>query len=76
MLQLEKEENAANGSMDDLVLAIQNRNKNRADEAENFFDSLIEKYSKKASSKSTKRNASTSPAKSSSKGPRKSKKKT
>lgn len=33
---------------DDLALAILNRNKARAGEAENFFDSLIDKYAKKS----------------------------
>ncbi|KAI4497201.1 hypothetical protein M0802_007685 [Mischocyttarus mexicanus] len=46
MQQIEDEENAA---ANNLALAIQNRNRERADQANNFFDSLIDKYAKKAS---------------------------
>ncbi|KAL2715129.1 J domain-containing protein CG6693 [Vespula squamosa] len=45
MQKIEDEENAA---ANDLALAIQNRNRERADQANNFFDSLIDKYAKKA----------------------------
>ncbi|KYN39111.1 Chondroadherin [Trachymyrmex septentrionalis] len=45
MLKIENEENAATN---DLALVIQNRNKARANQAESFFDSLIDKYAKKA----------------------------
>ncbi|XP_015588466.1 dnaJ homolog subfamily C member 9 [Cephus cinctus] len=44
MLKLEKDENSVEN---DLALVIQNRNRARAGQAENFFDSLIEKYAKK-----------------------------
>ncbi|EGI60311.1 DnaJ-like protein subfamily C member 9 [Acromyrmex echinatior] len=44
MLKIENEENAATN---DLALVIQNRNKARANQAESFFDSLIDKYAKK-----------------------------
>ncbi|XP_043286544.1 J domain-containing protein CG6693 [Venturia canescens] len=52
MMKIENEENAAKN---DLALAIQSRNRARADQAENFFDSLIDKYAKKAEKKSTKK---------------------
>lgn len=74
--RLEEEKKASKDGMDSLVLAIQSRNKNRGEQSENFFDSLIEKYSAKASKKSSKRTASNSPAKSPSKSTRKTKKKT
>lgn len=45
MLKIENEENAA---ANDLALVIQNRNKARASQSESFFDSLIDKYAKKA----------------------------
>ena len=59
MLKIENEENA---SKNDLALAIQNRNKARAGQADSFFDSLIDKYAKKAkkspgSAKKTKKKA-------------------
>lgn len=47
MRALEKEDDNAS-SMNDLALAIQNRNKTRMAEADSFFDSLIDKYAKKA----------------------------
>ncbi|XP_043496119.1 J domain-containing protein CG6693 [Polistes fuscatus] len=54
MQEIEDEENAA---ANNLALAIQNRNRERADQANNFFDSLIDKYAKKASkSTATKKN--------------------
>jgi hypothetical protein len=53
MLKIENEENAA---ANDLALVIQNRNKARANQSENFFDSLIEKYAK--AEKSTKKRIS------------------
>ncbi|KAI4475550.1 hypothetical protein M0804_014240 [Polistes exclamans] len=57
MQQIEDEENAA---ANNLALAIQNRNRERADQANNFFDSLIDKYAKKASkSTATKKNVAT-----------------
>ncbi|XP_012056740.1 PREDICTED: dnaJ homolog subfamily C member 9 [Atta cephalotes] len=56
MLKIENEENAA---ANDLALVIQNRNKARANQAENFFDSLIDKYAKKTE-KSNKSKASPS----------------
>ncbi|XP_043482440.1 dnaJ homolog subfamily C member 9 [Leptopilina heterotoma] len=73
--RLEEEKKASKDGMDSLVLAIQSRNKNRGEQSENFFDSLIEKYSAKAGKKSSKRTASNSPAKSPSKSTRKNKKK-
>ncbi|XP_015514573.1 dnaJ homolog subfamily C member 9 [Neodiprion pinetum] len=45
MLKIENEENAASNA---LSLAIQNRGTARAKEANNFFDSLVEKYANKA----------------------------
>ncbi|XP_012283353.1 J domain-containing protein CG6693 [Orussus abietinus] len=51
MAKIENEENAAEN---DLALAIQNRNKAREEQANSFFDSLIDKYAKKAE-KSTKK---------------------
>ncbi|KAL0106119.1 hypothetical protein PUN28_016091 [Cardiocondyla obscurior] len=45
MLKIENEENAATN---DLALVIQNRNKARANQSDSFFDSLIDKYAKKA----------------------------
>ncbi|XP_034943612.1 dnaJ homolog subfamily C member 9 [Chelonus insularis] len=54
MLKIEEDEKQK--STNDLALAIQNRNRERAGEAENFFDSLIEKYASKAEkSKKTKK---------------------
>jgi len=47
MLKIENEENAA---ANDLALVIQNRNK-----AHSFFDSLIDKYAKKAEKPSKKK---------------------
>ncbi|KAK0173342.1 hypothetical protein PV328_006557 [Microctonus aethiopoides] len=47
MRALEKEDDNTS-SMNDLALAIQNRNKTRMAEADSFFDSLIDKYAKKA----------------------------
>ncbi|KAJ8670712.1 hypothetical protein QAD02_001971 [Eretmocerus hayati] len=45
MLELEKKERGGN---DDLAMAILNKNKSRASQADNFFDSLIDKYAKAA----------------------------
>lgn len=43
MRQIEKKES---GNTDDLALAILNKNRTRASAANNFFDSLINKYAK------------------------------
>ena len=51
MIQMDKE---ANSSMDDLALAIRNKNSDRAAGADAFFDNLLNKYAKK-SEKSNKR---------------------
>ncbi|XP_011312129.1 dnaJ homolog subfamily C member 9 [Fopius arisanus] len=54
---LDNDEN--NSRSDDLALAILNRNKARANQAESFFDSLIDKYANKAGKeKTTKKSAS------------------
>lgn len=53
MLKIENEETAAT----DLALVIQNRNKTRANQSESFFDSLIDKYTKKVE-KPTRKKAS------------------
>lgn len=45
MRKIEQEES---GNSDDLALQILNKNKSRQAQSENFFDSLIEKYAKKA----------------------------
>ncbi|XP_001601586.1 dnaJ homolog subfamily C member 9 [Nasonia vitripennis] len=45
MRAIEKEDAEKNG---DLALAILNKNKSRASQADNFFDSLIDKYAKQA----------------------------
>lgn len=52
MLKIENEENA---TANDLALVIQNRNRARADQSDSFFDSLIEKYAKKAEKPSRKK---------------------
>lgn len=44
-MKFENEENAA---ANDLALVIQNRNRARASQSDSFFDSLIDKYTKKA----------------------------
>lgn len=56
MLKIENEENAA---ANDLALVIQNRNRARANQSDSFFDSLIDKYAKKAE-KPTRKTASPS----------------
>lgn len=55
--KMRKTENEENAAVDDLALACQSRNKERADRANHFFDSLIEKYAKKPT-KTTKRKPS------------------
>ncbi|XP_074116127.1 dnaJ homolog subfamily C member 9-like [Cotesia typhae] len=57
-MKLENDENNKSKNKDDLALAIQNRNRERAGQAENFFDSLIEKYAKKAEKPAKKKNSS------------------
>lgn len=52
--KMQKIENEENDAVNDLALAIRNRNKERADQANNFFDSLIDKYAKKAAKTTTK----------------------
>lgn len=54
MLKIENEENAA---ANNLALAIQSRNEARASQSDSFFDSLIDKYAKKAE-KTTKKKVS------------------
>ncbi|XP_011505424.1 PREDICTED: dnaJ homolog subfamily C member 9 [Ceratosolen solmsi marchali] len=54
MRHIEKEDS---GEMDNLALAILNKNKSRVSEANNFFDSLINKYTK-SSEKSKKKGES------------------
>ncbi|KAG7190887.1 hypothetical protein KM043_006948 [Ampulex compressa] len=54
MLKIENEENAATN---DLALVIQKRNKERASQADSFFDSLIDKYAKKAEKPTKKKTA-------------------
>lgn len=54
MLKIENEENAA---ANNLALALQSRNEARASQSDKFFDSLIDKYAKKAQ-KSTKKKSS------------------
>ena len=71
MLKIEDDEIAATN---DLALTIRNRNKARAGQAESFFDSLIEKYAKKAE-KPSKTKSQKVVAKSPSKGTKKIKKK-
>ncbi|KAK2579386.1 hypothetical protein KPH14_003250 [Odynerus spinipes] len=71
--KMQKIENEENAAVNDLALAIQNRNRERADQANNFFDSLINKYAKKAAKTSTKK---ATKRKSSSEKPMKSAKKT
>ena len=51
MREIEKED----FGKDDLALAILNKNKSRASQADSFFDSLIDKYSK-AADKTKKKN--------------------
>lgn len=51
-MKIENEENAA---ANDLALVIQNRNRARADQADSFFDSLIDKYAKKVEKPSKKK---------------------
>ena len=56
MLKIENEENAA---ANDLALVIQNRNRARASQSDSFFDSLIDKYAKKAEKPTRKKAPST-----------------
>lgn len=59
MLKIENEENAA---ANNLALAIQSRSEARAGQSESFFDSLIDKYARKASRSSTGNKKKAAPA--------------
>nr|XP_012142576.1 PREDICTED: uncharacterized protein LOC105662700 isoform X1 [Megachile rotundata] len=71
MLKIENEENAA---ANNLALAIQSRNEARASQSDKFFDSLIDKYAKKAE-KTTKKKATPAKTVKSPKNTKKTKKK-
>ena len=60
MRKIEEEEY---GKKDDLALAILNKNKSRAAGADNFFDSLIDKYANAAKKPKKQAAASKTPKK-------------